>query len=515
MTQALRDFRLGGVASPARAATVSRSHAEARGTAGGLRAEPHGRDRRVPAPRRVIARSSTACPTMVLERAKALATERGIEGWVLRLDAPTYQSVLSHAESAKLRETFYAAWVTRASDQGPHAGRSDNGPLIERDPRAAPRGRAARRLQDLRRAVARDQDGRLARARHRVPARSRAAQQAGRGRGARDARGLCRPQARALGHRVLFGAAAPGAASSSPRRSCGRTSRCRACSTGCSGSSAKLFDLDRRGSGRAERLASDRAVLRARAAATARSSAASTSICSRGPNKRGGAWMDSCVSRSKIDGSAPERPVAYLVCNFNPPVGETPSLLTHREAVTLFHEFGHALHHLLTEVDYPSIAGVNGVAWDAVELPSQFMENFVWRPEVLARHRAALSDRRAAAARQARHDEALAHVPRGARDGAPARVRAVRLPAASRVLARARRARARDPRRGAARGRPSCRSRATTAFRTRSRTSSAAATPRATTATSGPRCSRRTRSRRSRSRACSTAPRPSASAARS
>jgi oligopeptidase A len=106
------------------------------------------------------------------------------------------------------------------------------------------------------------------------------------------------------------------------------------------------------------------------------------------PNKRGGAWMDSCVSRSRVGGKR-QTPVAHLVCNFNPPVGDTPSLLTHTEAVTLFHEFGHALHHLLTEVDYPSIAGVNGVAWDAVELPSQFMENFIWRPEVLgkiARH---------------------------------------------------------------------------------------------------------------------------------
>src|SRR5690606_26556806 len=84
-----------------------------------------------------------------------------------------------------------------------------------------------------------------------------------------------------------------------------------------------------------------------------------------------------------------QTPVAYLVCNFNPPVGNAPSLLTHSDVVTLFHEFGHALHHLLTEVDYPSLAGIHGVAWDAVELPSQFMENFTWLPEVLrsmARH---------------------------------------------------------------------------------------------------------------------------------
>jgi oligopeptidase A len=100
------------------------------------------------------------------------------------------------------------------------------------------------------------------------------------------------------------------------------------------------------------------------------------------PKKRGGAWMDECVGRKRLNGAA-SLPIAYLVCNFMPPVGKQPSLLTHSEVVTMFHEFGHGLHHMLTRVDYPSIAGINGVAWDAVELPSQFMENFAWRPEVL------------------------------------------------------------------------------------------------------------------------------------
>jgi oligopeptidase A len=98
--------------------------------------------------------------------------------------------------------------------------------------------------------------------------------------------------------------------------------------------------------------------------------------------KRGGAWMDECVGRKQL-GGATALPVAYLVCNFMPPVGSQPSLLTHSEVVTMFHEFGHGLHHMLTRVDYPSIAGINGVAWDAVELPSQFMENFAWRAEVI------------------------------------------------------------------------------------------------------------------------------------
>src|SRR5690606_9639842 len=101
------------------------------------------------------------------------------------------------------------------------------------------------------------------------------------------------------------------------------------------------------------------------------------------PKKRGGAWMDECIGRKRLAQAGAAQPVAYLVCNFTPPVGGRPSLLTHSEVVTLFHEFGHGLHHMLTRVDFPSIAGINGVPWDAVELPSQFMENFAWRPEVL------------------------------------------------------------------------------------------------------------------------------------
>ncbi|GAA3942463.1 oligopeptidase A [Litoribacillus peritrichatus] len=101
------------------------------------------------------------------------------------------------------------------------------------------------------------------------------------------------------------------------------------------------------------------------------------------PKKRGGAWMDECRVR-RIDGQgALQLPVAYLVCNFTPPVGDAPALLTHDEVTTLFHEFGHGLHHMLTRISYSAVSGINGVAWDAVELPSQFMENFCWEKEVL------------------------------------------------------------------------------------------------------------------------------------
>jgi len=100
-------------------------------------------------------------------------------------------------------------------------------------------------------------------------------------------------------------------------------------------------------------------------------------------NKRGGAWMDDCIGR--INSSMQKQtPVAYMTCNFSPAVGDKPALLTHSEVETLFHEFGHGLQHMLTKIDYGQVSGINGVAWDAVELPSQFMENWCWEKEALA-----------------------------------------------------------------------------------------------------------------------------------
>jgi oligopeptidase A len=101
--------------------------------------------------------------------------------------------------------------------------------------------------------------------------------------------------------------------------------------------------------------------------------------------KRSGAWMDDACGRwARPDGTL-QTPVAHLVCNFAPPVGGRPALLTHDDVITLFHEFGHGLHHLLTQVDDLGVAGISGVEWDAVELPSQFMENFCWEWEVVRR----------------------------------------------------------------------------------------------------------------------------------
>jgi oligopeptidase A len=113
---------------------------------------------------------------------------------------------------------------------------------------------------------------------------------------------------------------------------------------------------------------------------------------SRPAEKRGGAWMGDCINRAKLltpDGSQIRLPVAYLVCNQSPPVDGKPSLMTFREVETLFHEFGHGLQHMLTQVDYADASGINNVEWDAVELPSQFMENWCYERETffqMARH---------------------------------------------------------------------------------------------------------------------------------
>jgi len=100
--------------------------------------------------------------------------------------------------------------------------------------------------------------------------------------------------------------------------------------------------------------------------------------------KRGGAWMDECRVRRTLESGTLQLPVAYLVCNFSPAVDGKPALLTHDELTTLFHEFGHGLHHMLTQIKTAAVSGINGVAWDAVELPSQFMENWCWEKEALA-----------------------------------------------------------------------------------------------------------------------------------
>ncbi|HZF28653.1 MAG TPA: M3 family metallopeptidase [Gammaproteobacteria bacterium] len=320
-------------------------------------------------------------PELVLERAKAHAAERGVEGYLLTLDPPTFQTIMAHAESPALRAKYYEAWVTRASDRGPHAGQWDNGPLIGeilalRHESAQLVGFKSFAELSLATKMAESPDQvidflrDLARRSKPVAAEELATLSTYAGRKL-EAWDVAYYAERLKQERLELAEEELRPYFPLPRVLDGLFALV-----------GKLFDVTIAEASPPSVWHPSVGYYEIRAAGGRVVGSFYTDLFAR-PNKRGGAWMDSCVSRAKQNGGT-QTPVAYLVCNFNPPGGDTPSLLTHNEVVTLFHEFGHGLHHLLTEVDYPSIAGVNGVAWDAVELPSQFMENFTWRPEVLA-----------------------------------------------------------------------------------------------------------------------------------
>jgi oligopeptidase A len=321
-------------------------------------------------------------PQDFLERAAAYAREKELDGWLLRLDPPTYQAVMSHAEDAGIREIYYRAWNTRASDTGPTAGQWDNGPIIEEI--LALRNEAAELLgfdSYAEQSIATKMAGSTSEViefLHGLGKRSRNL----------ASRELARLEE--LAGRAL-----------EPWDIAFYSERHKADVLGLSDEALRpYFPLDTVLEGLfelAEKLFDIRLVEKPgeqrwhdsvryyslRDAAGNEVGGLFTDFFAR-PNKRGGAWMDVCRNHAAYGGRL-QMPVAHLVCNFNAPVGDTPSLLTHSDVVTLFHEFGHSVHHLLTEVAYPSIAGINGVAWDAVELPSQFLENFAYLPEVLDR----------------------------------------------------------------------------------------------------------------------------------
>ncbi len=380
LENALRDFRLAGVALPAQSKQEFKGLMEQLATLKS-KFDEHVLDATNAWSRHVTNQSELAgLPPSIVDRARAAAQSRDLEGWYFTLDAPNYQAVLMHADHQPLREEFYRAWVTRASDQGAQPEKWDNTDLMaqilslrqqlaqlvgytnyaeyslaskmatsvsevrtfleELAQKSKPV--AQRELDELRQFAQRDLKPwdvayyaeRMKRERFQL---------------SEEALRPYFPLPRVL--KGMFAVA------------------------------EKLYGVrivERKGIDLFHQDAQFYDILNADGS---RRGSFFVDLYARA-KKRGGAWMDECVGRKEL-GASSSLPVAYLVCNFMPPVGGKPALLTHSEVVTMFHEFGHGLHHMLTRVDYPSIAGINGVAWDAVELPSQFMENFAWRPEVL------------------------------------------------------------------------------------------------------------------------------------
>lgn len=387
----LRDFRLGGVAleEPARTRFRQISTELARLQAEFEQAVTDASDAwQLPVNDE---QTLAGLPAAALRTAKAEAERRELPGWVLTLRAPCYIAVMTHARDRQLRQTMYRAWQTRASDQGADPAH-DNSERMEQILRL--RHEAANLLG-------------FDSAAH----RSLATKMAGTpqevidflndlGARARPAAGI------ELDDLREFAASKLDLDELQPWDLSYAAERLKESRFGLSEDDLKPYlPMPRVLQGLFERctaLFGVRIVERPEVA-TWHPDARYFEVLDQGTNlpragfyldpyaragKRGGAWMDVCASRARF-GQTAQLPIAYLTCNFAPPSGDQPALLTFEEVTTLFHEFGHGLHHMLTEVDWPRIGGISGVEWDAVELPSQFLENFCWERSVLdqfARH---------------------------------------------------------------------------------------------------------------------------------
>jgi len=327
-------------------------------------------------------------PDSALTRAKTLASEQGVDGWWFVLDYPNYHAVMTHADNRDLRYEFYRAWSTRASDQSadPKHGKNWNNSqiidkiLAKRHELAQLVGFANFAEYSLATKMANGNDE-VTVFLHELASRARHAAE----------REFAEIQALAgseLGGEKLQAWDVTYYLEKLKQRTFSISDD----------ELRQYFPADKVLQGMfavAERLYSVSVTARdnvsrwhdtvrffeIRDNSGALVGGFYTDLYARA-GKRGGAWMDECVVRKHLSSDA-IAPIGYLVCNFPPPDAKGASLLTHNDVVTLFHEFGHMLHHLLTRIDFPSVAGINGVPWDAVELPSQFMENYAWQYEVL------------------------------------------------------------------------------------------------------------------------------------
>lgn len=324
-------------------------------------------------------------PGSALSQARQAAQRKGEEGWLFSLEFPSYNAVMTYADDRALRREVYEAYVTRASDEGPHAGRWDNTPLMERI--LALRHEEARLLgfanyaeRSLATKMASDTAqvmGFLTDLAARTHAHARAELEELRayardqhGHGDIEAWDIAYFSEKLRQHRFTL--------SQEELKPYFPADKVLA---GLFAVVKRLFGLSVAQVEGVDVWHEDVSFYEIRDARGEVRGSFYLDLYAR-PDKRGGAWMDECVARRRT-AQGLQLPVAYLTCNFTPPLGGDPALLTHDEVVTLFHEFGHGLHHLLTQVDYAGVAGIQGVAWDAVELPSQFMENWCWERDAI------------------------------------------------------------------------------------------------------------------------------------
>jgi len=324
-------------------------------------------------------------PESLRAMAQQSAREKNLDGWRFTLEGPSYIGFMTYADDRHRRRQMYEAFVTRASDQGPTAGQWDNGELIKRLLRL--RQEAARLLgfgtfaeYALQTRMAKKVPEVMAflhdLARRAKPAAIRDFEELKRF--ARDVHGVDALDAWDIAYYSEKLQQAKYQLSQEDLRPYFPETQV---VTGLFGVVERLYNLKIKAVNDVEVWHPDVRFFEIHDEAGELRGQFYLDLYARA-HKRGGAWMDECITRKRT-AQGVQVPVAYLVCNFTPPVDGKPALFTHDEVLTLFHEFGHGLHHLLTRVDYVGVAGINGVAWDAVELPSQFMENWCWERDAL------------------------------------------------------------------------------------------------------------------------------------
>ena len=324
-------------------------------------------------------------PESARSLAQQTAAQRDLEGWVFTLEFPSYFPILTYADNRELREELYTAFTTRASDQGPHAGQWDNTDTMEQI--MALRHEAAR-LLDYSNYAERSLATKMAESTEQVMGFLEDLAQRSRPAATRELQEV-RDFARTQYQQDELQAWDIAYYSEKLRQDKYAISQEElkpyfpepVVVSGLFAIVGKLYGLQIEAVEGVDTWHKDVAFYRIHDETGTLRGEFYLDLYAR-PHKRGGAWMDECISRRRGEAGL-QTPVAYLTCNFSPPIGDQPALFTHDEVITLFHEFGHGLHLMLTQVDYTPVSGISGVAWDAVELPSQFMENWCWEREAL------------------------------------------------------------------------------------------------------------------------------------
>ncbi|MBV2092115.1 MAG: oligopeptidase A [Candidatus Thiodiazotropha sp. (ex Ctena orbiculata)] len=324
-------------------------------------------------------------PESAMALAKQTAEQREQQGWLLTLEFPSYFPVMTYADQRELRRELYEAYATRASDCGPHAGKWDNSEVMEqilalRHEQAQLLGFNNYAERSLARKMARTTEEVMS---FLTDLAQRSKAQAERELAeltqfASENYGIDQLEAWDIGYYSEKLRQHRHAISQEELKPYFPETRV---IPGMFAVVERLYGIRIQSVEGVDTWHPDVRFYEIRDKQNQLRGQFYLDLYAR-PKKRGGAWMDECATRFFSD-SVDQVPVAYLTCNFSPPVADQPALFTHDEVETLFHEFGHGLHHMLTRIDYPAVAGINGVAWDAVELPSQFMENWCWEQQAL------------------------------------------------------------------------------------------------------------------------------------